>query len=72
MPRQKKIIPLSALGLDADLLARFEDFRFYGGDEKRLLAEALELFMKDRYDREPEVKRRAAEARERRIAAKKA
>jgi hypothetical protein len=72
MPRQKKIVSLASLGLDEDLLARFEDFRhgFYGASEKRLVAEALELFMKDRYDREPEVKRRAHEAREKRLAAK--
>jgi hypothetical protein len=72
MPRNKKIVPLSALGLDADLLARFEDFQqgFYGGDEKQLVAAAIELFMKETYGREPEVKRRAEEARQRRKATK--
>jgi hypothetical protein len=69
MPRLKKVVPLSALGLDKDLMLRFEDFRcgFYKGDEKELVSAALEMFMKDRYDREPEVKRRADEAREKRL-----
>jgi hypothetical protein len=68
MPRHKKNVPLAAFGLDADLLARFEDFRqgYFGGDEKLLVAAALELFMKERYDQEPEVRKRAEEARAKR------
>jgi hypothetical protein len=73
MPRPKNLVSIAQLGLDSDLLARFEDFRqgYYGAEEKRLIAEALEAFMKDRYDREPEVKRRADDARQKRSSAKR-
>lgn len=59
---------LMQLGVPAELVERFLDFceGYEGAPLHRLLARAMEFYMADRYDKEPEVKRRAGEARSRR------
>lgn len=59
---------LIQLGVSAELVERFLDFceGYEGAPLHRLLARAMELYMADRYDKEPEVKRRANEAKSRR------
>jgi len=59
---------LKQLGLSAELIERFLDFceGYEGAPVHRLLARAMELYMADRYLNEPEVKRRADEAKARR------
>jgi hypothetical protein len=57
--------------IDAVQIGEFveaEDCRegFEGAPEHRLMARALEFYMADRYEKEPEVKRRAEEARRKR------
>jgi hypothetical protein len=60
---------LSQLGWPDELVERFTDFRegYLGAPEGRVLAEAVEYFMADRFLAEPEVKRRYEEARQRRL-----
>jgi hypothetical protein len=60
---------LIARGLDPELVARFQDFceGYQGAPDYRLIARALEHYMADRYEAEPEVKRRADEARAKRL-----
>jgi hypothetical protein len=59
---------LIQFGVPAELVQRFLDFceGYEGAPVHRLLARALEFYMADRYAAEPEVKRRADEARQRR------
>jgi hypothetical protein len=59
---------LIQLGVAPDLANRFVDFceGYEGAPLHRLLSRAMEFYMADRYDQEPEVKRRAEEARARR------
>ena len=58
-------------GLSEELVQRLQDFceGYHGAPEHRIIAAALEFYMADRYDKEPEVKKRAEEARQRRDAA---
>ena len=57
------------LGLDDELIGRVQDFRegYFGAPEYRIVAEALEFFMRDRLKAEPEVKRRYEAARKMRL-----
>ena len=59
---------LRQIGLDDELVERFLDFceGYEGAPVHRLLARAMEAYMTDRYAAEPEVKRRAEEARRQR------
>jgi hypothetical protein len=68
MARQSKGSRLAVLGLDAELIERVQDFRegYFGAPEYRIIAEALEYFIADRLNAEPEVRRRYEEARARR------
>jgi hypothetical protein len=63
---------LIQLGLDKELVDDFTDFRegYLGAPEYRVLAEAIKLFMADRLDAEPEVRKRYETARERRRGSK--
>jgi hypothetical protein len=72
MSRQSKGSRLKLLGLDAELIDRVQDFRegYLGAPEYRIVAEALEHFMRDRLDSEPEVRRRYDEARKARLGPK--
>lgn len=56
---------LRQIGLEGDLVERFIDFceGYEGAPVHRLLAKAIEAYMAERYDAEPEVKRRAEQAR---------
>lgn len=65
MPKESKGSRLKQFGLDDDLIERVQDFRdaYFGAQENRIVAEALEHFMRDRLNHEPEVKRRYEEAR---------
>lgn len=56
---------LRQLGLEPELVNRFLDFceGYEGAPAHRLIARALEAYMLERYDTEPEVKRRAEAAR---------
>jgi hypothetical protein len=60
---------LIQLGVSPELVERFIDFceGYEGAPLHRLLARAMEFYMADRYDKEPEVKRRAEEAKARRV-----
>ena len=64
---------LIQLGLDKELVEDFTDFRegYLGAPEHRVLAEAIRLYMIERLDAEPEVKKRYEAARERRLGGKK-
>jgi hypothetical protein len=59
---------LLQLGIDAELVDRFLDFceGYEGAPVHRLIAKAMEAYMTERYLAEPEVKRRAEDARGRR------
>jgi hypothetical protein len=59
---------LNQLGLEPELVDRFLDFceGYQGAPVHRLLAPAIEAYMAERYAAEPEVKRRADEARRKR------
>jgi hypothetical protein len=61
---------LRQIGLEPELVDRFLDFceGYEGAPPYRLLTKAIEFYMDDRYENEPEVKRRAEEARQRRLA----
>jgi hypothetical protein len=69
MSKKPKGSRLLQLGLAAELVDRFNDFRegYLGAPENRILAEAIEAYMADRYDKEPEVRKRADEARKKRL-----
>jgi hypothetical protein len=69
MPRKPKGSRLLQLGVERELVDRFTDFRegYFGAPENRILAEAIELYMADRFDKEPEVKKRYDEARKKRL-----
>ena len=71
MSRPSKGSRLKLLGLDEELIDRVQDFRegYFGAPEYRILAEALEHFMHDRLEAEPEVRRRYEAARQTRLAA---
>jgi hypothetical protein len=60
---------LISMGISSDLAERFLDFceGYEGAPVHRLLARAMEFYMDARYEAEPEVKRRAEEARKRRV-----
>ena len=68
MAKQPTGAKLLQIGIEADLVARFLDFceGYEGAPPYRLLTKAIEFYMADRYSAEPEVKRRAEEARRRR------
>jgi hypothetical protein len=68
MSKQPNGARLSQLGLPQELVDRFVDFceGYEGAPLHRLLAKAMEHYMADRFAAEPEVKRRAEEARRRR------
>lgn len=72
MAKKAKVSWLVARGLDPDLVVRLHDFceGYNGAPEHRIIAAALEHYMSDRYQNEPEVKRRADEAKARRLATK--
>ena len=72
MSRPSKGSRLKLLGFDEELIERVQDFRegYFGAPEYRIIAEALEHFMRDRLEAEPEVRRRYEEARKARLAAK--
>jgi hypothetical protein len=59
---------LRQIGLDDELVERFLDFceGYEGAPAHRLLCRAMEAYMAERYDAEPEVRRRAEEARKKR------
>jgi hypothetical protein len=69
MPREAKGSRLLQLGLEPELVDRFTDFRegYLGAPEHRILAEAIELYMADRFKKEPEVKARYEAARQKRL-----
>ena len=56
---------LRQIGLEPELVNRFLDFceGYEGAPAHRLIARALEAYMIERYNVEPEVKRRADDAR---------
>lgn len=56
---------LRQIGLEAELVNRFLDFceGYEGAPAHRLVARALEAYMIERYQAEPEVRRRAEAAR---------
>jgi hypothetical protein len=64
---------LIQLGLEKELVEDFTDFRegYLGAPEHRVLAEAIRVYMAERLDAEPEVKRRYEAAREKRLGTKK-
>ena len=72
MSRPSKGSRLKLLGFDEELIERVQDFRegYFGAPEYRIIAEALEHFMRDRLEAEPEVRRRYEDARKARLAAK--
>jgi hypothetical protein len=72
MSRPSKGSRLKLLGCDEELIERVQDFRegYFGAPEYRIVAEALEHFMRDRLEAEPEVRRRYEAARQARLAAK--
>ena len=72
MSRPSKGSRLKLLGFDEELIERLQDFRegYFGAPEYRIVAEALEHFMRDRLEAEPEVRRRYEAARTARLAAK--
>jgi hypothetical protein len=72
MSRPSKGSRLKLLGFDEEMIERVQDFRegYFGAPEYRIVAEALEHFMRDRLEAEPEVRRRYEEARKARLAAK--
>ena len=72
MSRPSKGSRLKLLGVEEELIERIQDFRegYFGAPEYRIVAEALEHFMRDRLEAEPEVRRRYEEARQARLAAK--
>ena len=72
MSRPSKGSRLKLLGFDEELIERIQDFRegYFGAPEYRIVAEALEYFMRDRLEAEPEVRRRYEDARKARLAAK--
>ena len=59
---------LTQLGLEPELVNRFLDFceGYEGAPLHRLLGKAMEAYMAERYKAEPEVARRAEQARQRR------
>jgi hypothetical protein len=68
MSRQPNGAKLLQLGVSPELVDRFLDFceGYEGAPLHRLLAKAMEAYMSERYGAEPEVKRRADEARKKR------
>ncbi|HUG46248.1 MAG TPA: hypothetical protein VMK31_07035 [Sphingomicrobium sp.] len=72
MSRPSKGSRLKLLGFDEELIERIQDFRegYFGAPEYRIVAEALEHFMRDRLEAEPDVRKRYEEARKARLAAK--
>ena len=68
MSKQPNGARLTQLGLEPELVNRFLDFceGYEGAPLHRLLARAMEAYMTERYKAEPEVERRAQEARRRR------
>jgi len=68
MAKENSGARLLQLGLSPDVVDRFLDFceGYEGAPSQRLLTKAIEFYMADRYEAEPEVKRRAEEARKRR------
>lgn len=72
MSRPSKGSRLKLLGFDEELIERVQDFReaYFGAPEYRIVAEALEHFMRDRLEAEPEARRRYEQARKARLAAK--
>jgi hypothetical protein len=72
MSRPSKGSRLKLLGFDEEMIERVQDFRegYFGAPEYRIVAEALEHFMRDRLEAEPEVRRRYEEARKARLTAK--
>jgi hypothetical protein len=72
MSRPSKGSRLKLLGVEEELIERIQDFRegYLGAPEYRIVAEALEHFMRDRLEAEPEVRRRYEAARQARLAAK--
>lgn len=72
MSRPSKGSRLKLLGFEEELIERIQDFRegYFGAPEYRIVAEALEHFMRDRLEAEPEVRRRYEEARKARLAVK--
>ena len=72
MSRPSKGSRLKLLGVEEELIERIQDFRegYFGAPEYRIVAEALEHFMRDRLEAEPEVRRRYEAARQARLAAK--
>jgi hypothetical protein len=69
MPKEPSGARLLQLGLSPDLVERFLDFceGYEGAPAHRLIARALEAHMLERYDAEPEVKRRSDEALAKRL-----
>lgn len=69
MARPSKGSRLKLLGLDEELIGRVQDLReaYFGAPEYRIVAEALEHFMRDRLQAEPEVRRRYEEAQKARL-----
>jgi hypothetical protein len=65
MSKQPTGARLTQLGLEPELVNRFLDFceGYEGAPLHRLLARAMETYMAQRYEAEPEVKRRAEAAR---------
>ena len=71
MSRPSKGSRLKLLGFDEELIERVQDFRegYFGAPEYRIVAEALEHFMRDRLEAEPELRRRYEAARKARLRA---
>lgn len=69
MARPSKGSRLKLLGLDEELIGRVQDFRegYFGAPEYRIVAEALEHFMRERLQAEPEVRKRYEEAQQARL-----
>jgi hypothetical protein len=69
VPKPSTGFRLRQIGLDDDLVERFTDFReagYLGAPEHRVIAEALEFFMAQRLNRNPDVREAYEEARRRR------
>jgi hypothetical protein len=73
--RKKKLPSLADFGFSQEMIELIEDLRegYAGAPAHRAISEALRHFFNNKgIDAEPEVKRRYSEARDRRLAAKRA
>lgn len=72
MARPKKVLSLADFGLNENLIGRIQDLReaFLGAPEHRVVAHALEWYLRKGIDEEPALKLRYEEAQRVRLEAK--